>query len=58
MDFADDKWNGTDFGAPGECEDPYFTLFFKDGAVLDDDFQERARTVFDPFLKHAEETEL
>ena len=58
LDFAEEKWSGTDFGAPGECEDAYFTLFFKDGAVLDEDFQERARAVFDPFFAHAEETEL
>jgi exodeoxyribonuclease V gamma subunit len=58
LDFAEEKWSGTDFGAPGECEDAYFTLFFKDGAVLDEDFQERARTVFDPLFAHAEETEL
>ena len=58
LDFAEEKWNGNDFGTPGECEDAYFTLFFKDGAVLDEDFQERARTVFDPFFEHAEETEL
>jgi exodeoxyribonuclease V gamma subunit len=58
LDFAEEKWSGNDFGTPGECEDAYFTLFFKDGAVLDEDFQERARTVFDPFFEHAEETEL
>jgi exodeoxyribonuclease V gamma subunit len=58
LDFAEEKWSGTDFGASGECEDAYFTLFFKDGAVLDEDFQERARTVFDPLFAHAEETEL
>jgi exodeoxyribonuclease V gamma subunit len=58
LDFAEDKWSGNDFGAPGECEDAYFTLFFKDGNVLDDDFQERARSVFDPLLEYAEETEL
>ena len=58
MDFAQEKWNGNDFGTPGECEDAYFTLFFKDGDVLDDDFEERARTVFDPFFECAQETEL
>jgi exodeoxyribonuclease V gamma subunit len=58
IDFAEVKWNGNDFGTPGEREDAYFTLFFKDGAVLDEDFQECARTVFDPFFEHAEETEL
>jgi len=58
LDFAEDKWYGNDFGAPGECEDAYFTLFFKDGAVLDEEFQKCARTVFDPFFEHAEETEL
>ena len=58
LDFAEEKWNGNDFGTPGECEDAYFTLFFKDGDVLDDDFQERARTVFDPLFEYAEETEL
>ena len=58
MDFAQEKWNGNDFGTPGECEDAYFTLFFKDGDVLDDDFEQRARTVFDPFFECAQETEL
>jgi exodeoxyribonuclease V gamma subunit len=58
LDFAEEKWSGNEFGTPGECEDAYFTLFFKEGAVLDEDFQERARTVFDPLFEHAEETEL
>jgi exodeoxyribonuclease V gamma subunit len=57
LDFAEDKLNGNGFGMAGECEDAYFTLFFKDGAALDEDFQECARTVFYPFFEHAEETE-
>jgi exodeoxyribonuclease V gamma subunit len=58
LDFAQEKWNGNDFGTPGEREDAYFTLFFKDGDILDDDFEQRARTVFDPFFECAQETAL
>ena len=55
MDFAQDKWNGNDFGTVGECEDEYFALFFKTGDPLDGDFETHARAVFHPLLQVSEE---
>jgi exodeoxyribonuclease V gamma subunit len=57
IDFALDKWNGKEFGAPGECKDEYIALFFRNSDSLDGDFEDHARTVFDPFLAVAEEIE-
>ena len=57
LDFALDKWNGNDFGMTGECEDEYFALFFKNADALDGDFENHARSVFHPLLKHSEEVE-
>jgi exodeoxyribonuclease V gamma subunit len=55
MDFAQEKWNGNDFGVTGECEDGYVALFFRNSDSLDDEFERYARTVFDPLLEVAEE---
>jgi len=55
IDFAQDKWNGSDFGPPGECEDEYFALFFRTGDSLDGDFEALARAVFHPLLEVSEE---
>ena len=53
--FAHEKWNGTEFGFAGECEDSYFSLFFKSGDALDEEFEALARTIFDPLLGILEE---
>ena len=55
IDFAQDKWNGNDFGTAGECEDEYYALFFKNGDPLDGDFETHARVVFHPLLQISEE---
>lgn len=55
LDFAEQKWNGSDFGAPGECQDEYFALFFRNGNCLDGEFETNARGVFHPLLEVAEE---
>jgi exodeoxyribonuclease V gamma subunit len=56
QDVAVDKWNGNTFtGTPGEGQDPYFSLFFKNDDVLDEAFEACARAVFRPLLEHSEE---
>jgi exodeoxyribonuclease V gamma subunit len=55
IDFAQDKWNGSEFGPPGECEDEYFALFFRTGDSLYGDFETLARGVFHPLLEVSEE---
>lgn len=56
LDCALEKWQGNDFtGAPGEGRDEYVSLFFKDEAALDGDFETHARAVFQPLLENAEE---
>ncbi len=57
IDFALDKWNGNDFGLPGEREDGYVSLFFPDGAALDLEFEAGARAVFRPLLEKMEVVE-
>ena len=58
LDQAKKKWRGTEFGAPGECKDEYFDLFFRNAEALDDDFENQARVVFIPLLECGVETEL
>jgi exodeoxyribonuclease V gamma subunit len=53
--FAQEKWNGTDYGPPGECEDSYFSLFFKNVDPLDNEFEDLARTTLDPLFGVLEE---
>jgi exodeoxyribonuclease V gamma subunit len=56
IDFALEKWNGNDYlGKPGECQDEYISLFFKDDDALDGDFEMHARSVFQPLLEKLEE---
>jgi exodeoxyribonuclease V gamma subunit len=58
INVALDKWNGNDFvGSPGECEDKYISLFFKNEGALDDDFETLAQAVFHPLLEVSEEVE-
>jgi len=54
--LAENKWNGNDFaGTPGESQDEYFSLFFKNTEALDENFENLARTVFGPLLENLEE---
>ena len=57
LDYAQAKWNGSEFGPPGECEDAYFALFFRNGDALDADFQAHARAIFLPLLAVLDETD-
>jgi len=55
---AENKWNGNDFvGAPGESQDEYISLFFKNADALDENFETLARTVFRPLLENSEEVQ-
>ncbi len=52
------KWEGHSFtGAPGECEDSYFDLCFRNADPLDEEFQQTARAVFEPLLTALKEVE-
>jgi exodeoxyribonuclease V gamma subunit len=55
LDFALEKWCGNEFGAPGECENEYIALFFRNSDALDSDFEAHARAVFRPLLALSEE---
>lgn len=55
IEQAHEKWNGNDFAAAGECEDDYFSMFFRDESALDEEFMAQARAVFGPLLEVAEE---
>jgi exodeoxyribonuclease V gamma subunit len=53
------KWEGNPYQqVPGECEDPYFDLCFRNSQPLDDEFQQTARAVFEPLLGELKEAEL
>lgn len=55
---AQRKWNGDPFTeAPGECEDHYFDLCFRNRDPLDEEFDEVARAVFEPLLAELTEVE-
>jgi exodeoxyribonuclease V gamma subunit len=46
-------WERSDFGErPGECEDPYFSLCFRNVDPLDAEFQEIAEEIFAPLFTH------
>jgi exodeoxyribonuclease V gamma subunit len=46
------SWEGSSFNRiPGECEDAYFDLCFRNVDPLDEDFQQTARAVFEPLLR-------
>jgi exodeoxyribonuclease V gamma subunit len=50
------KWERHPFtGAPGECEDPYFDLCFRNVDPLDEEFEQTARAVFEPLLSALKE---
>jgi exodeoxyribonuclease V gamma subunit len=46
-------WERSDFGErPGECEDPYFSLCFRNVDPLDAEFQGIAEEIFAPLFAH------
>ena len=50
------SWEGNSFNkVPGECEDAYFDLCFRNVDPLDEEFQQTARAVFEPLLSALEE---
>ena len=50
------SWEGNLFQRmPGECEDAYFDLCFRNVDPLDEEFQQTARAVFEPLLSALEE---
>ena len=52
------KWEGNPHRkTPGECEDPYFDLCFRNTDPLDEEFQQTARAVFEPLLSALKEVE-
>jgi exodeoxyribonuclease V gamma subunit len=53
LEEAKKVWEGSDFGErPGECEDPYFSLCFRNADPLDAEFQRIAEEIFAPLLAH------
>jgi exodeoxyribonuclease V gamma subunit len=49
-------WEGNPFTkVPGECEDAYFDLCFRNADALDEEFQQTARGVFEPLLSELKE---
>jgi exodeoxyribonuclease V gamma subunit len=58
LEVARVKWEGSSFtNVPGECEDPYFDLCFRNTDPLDEEFQQTARVVFGPLLSALKEVE-
>ncbi len=58
MGVALAKWEGNPYQhVPGEREDPYFDLCFRNATPLDDEFQQTARAVFEPLLNVLREAE-
>jgi exodeoxyribonuclease V gamma subunit len=51
---ASETWAGDDF-RPGEREDPYYRLCFRDTDPLDDEFQRLALDLFEPLFSHRKE---
>ena len=52
------QWEGNPYQhVPGEGEDPYFDLCFRNMNPLDDEFQQTARAVFEPLLAELKEAE-
>jgi exodeoxyribonuclease V gamma subunit len=50
------SWEGNSFNRiPGEREDAYFDLCFRNVDPLDEEFQQTARAVFEPLLNVLEE---
>ncbi|MFW5774790.1 MAG: exodeoxyribonuclease V subunit gamma, partial [Chitinivibrionales bacterium] len=50
-------WQGNGF-SPGECEDPYHSLYFGEHIPLDKDFAALAMAVYEPLYRHEREGEL
>ena len=58
LEVARVKWEGSSFtNVPGECEDPYFDLCFRNTDPLNEEFQQTARVVFGPLLSALKEVE-
>jgi exodeoxyribonuclease V gamma subunit len=49
------KWRGNERGSPGEEQDKFISLFFRDETALDEEFETIARTVFQPVLENSTE---
>jgi len=50
------SWEGSSFNrVPGECEDAYFDLCFRNADPLDEEFRQTARAVFELLLSALEE---
>jgi exodeoxyribonuclease V gamma subunit len=56
LDRARSTWTGSDYH-PGECEDAYFRLSFRDRDPLDSEFQEIAIETFGPLLASQKDVE-
>ena len=52
---AEENWSGDEYKKTGERTDKYFSLFFNDENVLDEDFETVARAVFCPLLENLSE---
>jgi exodeoxyribonuclease V gamma subunit len=52
------RWEGSPHTqGPRECEDAYFDLCFRNANLLDEEFQQMARAVFEPLLAELKELE-
>jgi exodeoxyribonuclease V gamma subunit len=59
LEVARVKWEGSSFtNVPGECEDPYLDLCFRNTDPLNEEFQQTARAVFGPLLSALKEVEV
>jgi exodeoxyribonuclease V gamma subunit len=53
------SWESNSFRkTPGECEDPYFDLCFRNVDPLDEEFQQTARAIFEPLMSELKEAEV
>jgi exodeoxyribonuclease V gamma subunit len=58
MEEARKVWEGSDFGErPGERDDPYFSICFRNADHLDAEFQEIAEDIFAPLFAHRKDLE-
>jgi exodeoxyribonuclease V gamma subunit len=59
MEEARKVWEGSDFGErPGERDDPYFSLCFRNADPLDAEFQRTAEEILAPLFAHRKDIEL
>jgi exodeoxyribonuclease V gamma subunit len=49
---ARSRWEGSEFGRPGECSNPHFALCFRQTDPLDHEFVVLAGRIFEPILAH------